>query len=494
MKRVLTAALLAVLMLACCHAFAGDTDCRWQTEPMNALREEGRETGNVLASAACPEGDTPDTAVFLVRAGDTAQLTALEKTGDESWRITGQNDTLPVSVITSASLELWDSSPSVDSRAGRDWIRLEIHKYIPSSSPYEPRSEQGYLCLDFQRTPAGDWELRSACDIPFEDAEEGYCPYHLLTFTDDAWVYRFFEEIFDESGFPADRSEMILRKTVPAEKMAPYTALSQFDYPSFLAFLRALAPEEYEHAPRRGRATVPPPPVPTAVPEENAEKTPDYVYYNPAGGRYYHAGPECASVAPAYLPLTPVPFDEIGSGKFARLEPCPKCGAPERPAAKAAESILKAVAPGYGDTGLKDVWILMNTTERQAYILESFPPYCYLDPDRSGDAIRIDWYPDMVPDPDTQREPYGERWSMTFEFTDGTWRLTSMTNGISWTARADRGVYTFDDRNDPGGAWQWKAEFEDRLTDFDYAGIRDLVGMYNAAMPDRPSLRGGAAD
>ena len=214
--------------------------------------------------------------------------------------------------------------------AGKDRIRLEVHKYIPSYTLDEPNAEQYYLSLDFQKTSEGDWTLYLVCDVPYEDAEEGRCPYHqLLDFPASGWEYRFYEEIMDDAG-GWDRSEMILRKAVSAEEMSPYTEMSKLDVPALLVFLRKLAPEEYEHTllPERGPATVPPTAAPASVPDNPAGKGQDTVYYNPMGGRYYHADSECSSVAPAYRPLTPIPVDDLSSERFKVLQPCPHCAMP----------------------------------------------------------------------------------------------------------------------------------------------------------------------
>ena len=77
MKRILAAALAAALTFAYWSAFAEDTEFESRAELLEALREAGRETENILARDVYPRGDTPEAAVFLVRAGDTAQLTAV---------------------------------------------------------------------------------------------------------------------------------------------------------------------------------------------------------------------------------------------------------------------------------------------------------------------------------------------------------------------------------------------------------------------------------
>ena len=297
-------------------------------ELMQALRDAGRETENILAYDVYMNGDTPETAVFLVQAGDTAQLTVLEAGEDGVWHITGRNDTIPASIITDAGLDLMDGPVSAHTHSGREWIKLETKKYIPLYSIGEANIMLGYFSLDFQRTSEGNWTLCLVCDIPFEETEERRCPYHMLGFTDGSWEYRFYEEIMDDAG-RWDRSEMILRKTVPAEEMSPYTEMSKLDVPAFLAFLRKLVPQEYEHAQRHSdTATVPPTAAPASVSDDPAGKGQDTVYYNPMGGRYYHADSECSSAAPAYRPLTPIPADELNSERFRVLQPCPHCAMP----------------------------------------------------------------------------------------------------------------------------------------------------------------------
>ena len=486
MKRFLFAILITALLLVSCHASAESAEYETWPKLIQALQDAGRETGNILASEAYPM-DKPETAVFLVQAGDTAQLTVLESENG-AWRITAQNDTIPVSIITDAKLTITSQTDP-----GGGWIKLELEKYIPSNIAGVPSTVISYFSLDFQQSQTGEWVLFMVCDVPFDQAWEGRCPYHLLCCSDGIWEYRFYEEITDGNGW-WERSEIILRKPIPAEEMPPSLELSRFDYPSFLPFLRSMAPEEYEHAP-----TVPPLAAPAPDPDAPAEKSPGNVYYNPYGGRYFHVNPECSSVSPKYFPLTAIAMDDISSDKL-NLLPCPYCTLQDRvtpspvpimvpSGTNVGESILKAAAPAYGDNGLTTLMILMNTPERQAFILESFPPYCYLDADYDGNVLRILWYPEMNDKQETPQEPYGERWSMTFEFIENTWQLTSATNGRDWMARAEQNVYTFDDYNDHGGAWLWSAAFETRLTEFDYAGLEDLVELYNEAMPDRPSLR-----
>ena len=55
------------------------------------------------------------------------------------------------------------------------------------------------------------------------------------------------------------------------------------------------------------------------------------VYYNPDGGKKYHADARCSSVRSTYLPLTAVSYGELTRYPYTQLTPCGTCGAPERP-------------------------------------------------------------------------------------------------------------------------------------------------------------------
>ena len=56
------------------------------------------------------------------------------------------------------------------------------------------------------------------------------------------------------------------------------------------------------------------------------------LYWNPEGGRFYHADPECKSVHPKFLPLTAsFLYAEVNEETYRGLEPCGVCGAPQRP-------------------------------------------------------------------------------------------------------------------------------------------------------------------
>lgn len=80
-----------------------------------------------------------------------------------------------------------------------------------------------------------------------------------------------------------------------------------------------------------------PTPDPNATPEPTPEPTPTptpgpktKLYYNKDGGKYYHADPECSTVAKEFLPLTSFTYGNLNKSPYTRLQPCEKCGAPSR--------------------------------------------------------------------------------------------------------------------------------------------------------------------
>ena len=66
-----------------------------------------------------------------------------------------------------------------------------------------------------------------------------------------------------------------------------------------------------------------PPPVPEGT----------TVYYNPNGGKNYHASPACFGVDDKYEPMKPLSFEQLQDPEFSALTPCIWCNPPEMPAA-----------------------------------------------------------------------------------------------------------------------------------------------------------------
>ncbi len=55
------------------------------------------------------------------------------------------------------------------------------------------------------------------------------------------------------------------------------------------------------------------------------------LYYNPNGGKYYHADRNCSSIRSSLLPLKGiVPYAELDSTEFSYLTPCSRCNPPDK--------------------------------------------------------------------------------------------------------------------------------------------------------------------
>ena len=58
------------------------------------------------------------------------------------------------------------------------------------------------------------------------------------------------------------------------------------------------------------------------------------VYYNPEGGKRYHAVPDCASASEEYYPLTPIPLEALHTRGYRWLTRCTFCNARKKPLSK----------------------------------------------------------------------------------------------------------------------------------------------------------------
>ena len=54
------------------------------------------------------------------------------------------------------------------------------------------------------------------------------------------------------------------------------------------------------------------------------------LYYNPTGGKYYHANQNCPSINSRYLPLKgSLTYEQLDDPQYAYLSPCSRCKPPE---------------------------------------------------------------------------------------------------------------------------------------------------------------------
>lgn len=70
---------------------------------------------------------------------------------------------------------------------------------------------------------------------------------------------------------------------------------------------------------------------PTATPAPEGSEAAQIVYYNPDGGKYYHAKANCSTVQESDWPLTGIYYSELNTNKYKNLRRCPKCNPPARP-------------------------------------------------------------------------------------------------------------------------------------------------------------------
>ena len=75
------------------------------------------------------------------------------------------------------------------------------------------------------------------------------------------------------------------------------------------------------------------------------------VYYNPDGGKKYHADARCSSVRSAYLPMTALSYGDLTRYPYTQLTPCGTCGAPERP--ETVDAWNDAIDRAYAELGME---------------------------------------------------------------------------------------------------------------------------------------------
>ena len=151
------------------------------------------------------------------------------------------------------------------------------------------------------------------------------------------------------------------------------------------------------------------------------------------------------------------------------------------------ESVLRTLDFKYDSHGLTYLRITMHDTLETVFECNNLPPNCWLDTYHDEDYILMSYTYDIPGD--DEEDIWNETWFMTFEYIDDMWYLVAISNGQDWTADVNKGIFTFEDYylNDP--AWYWSVEGEDRLMEFDFQAMRELVERYDEQFPDRPSLR-----
>ncbi len=205
------------------------------------------------------------------------------------------------------------------------YFRLELRSFLAYDS-------DNMMDLCIRQGPEG-WYL-SGLNVVFFQAEDGTklekAPYYFFwqsTDGQDGWTFRYYE--FVDHGIGLERTlDPLYSATLPREEALALIGLNAFDYPAFLSYLNGLLPDDLPDAYAvpgaiTGGTNVS---VPTQEPGKEAERaTEDVFYYNPLGGKYYHAVPTCPSVHSKYWPLTPASVDLLETGAYQKLIQCPRC-------------------------------------------------------------------------------------------------------------------------------------------------------------------------
>lgn len=365
MKRILSG-LLALLMLLACTPVCADTytwdyfAIRWggwfsvngeagsdYPEIQQTLRDAGRL---FYAHEAYVYDHTKTLLLTVIELDDCAQLTILRKAEDGQWTVEAGNDTVPFRQFNRISAG-WALDEAIGNPIPRD-ERYGFY-YLDSDRAYDGhyaveldslsavKPDQMGNCLRiYLYSDENGWYVQNLhLNLYEQDADECEGKYYrLFQIENGDWKYEYYAIIDYGNGLERTKAPLFTAVLEKDETMARMR-MDTFDYPALISYLNGLLPEDLpdahtvpgalsgsreedteQAAAARGNNDEPAQP----AAQEPSEK-PDFVYYNPNGGRYYHAGEECDSVSPQYLPLTAIPFDHINDAEFASLIPCPFC-------------------------------------------------------------------------------------------------------------------------------------------------------------------------
>ena len=169
-------------------------------------------------------------------------------------------------------------------------------------------------------------------DARFDQAAEGRCPYLTLDSLGgwpDQWVLRTYDMV--RLGRAWERTACQGQAILAEADLAGRDAVNALDYPGLLEYLRAVPPDAASPSSTPQPADREQALVAAAERLASLLNEDGTVYYNPDGGRYYHTSRVCAAEDPDAWPLSPLPYETLSDPWCAYLEPCPVCGAPERP-------------------------------------------------------------------------------------------------------------------------------------------------------------------
>ena len=341
MKRTI-AILLAILMLAGCAVAHADDDgyslsTAWGSSLYYRMAEALRQAGRFAIGLSAVLTDYSDElALVVIEHDDASQLTMMRQEEDGSWQIEACNDTIPFHQFNE-NRAYWIPSGTQDAlgplTGEANFLNLE--EKVDGYFRLELRSDSlsgNMMDLYIQQGPEGLY--LSGLNLVFFQAEDGTelekAPYYFFWQNgdgQDCWTFRYYE--FVDHGIGLERTlAPLYSATLPREEALALIRLDGFDYPAFLAYLNGLLPDDLPDAYAVPGAITGQANASESAREDDKETetaSEDVFYYNPMGGKYYHAVPTCPSVQPKYWPLTPVSRDLLETGAYQKLVKCPRC-------------------------------------------------------------------------------------------------------------------------------------------------------------------------
>ena len=300
--------------------------------PIREGMQKAGRTVYGLGLTACAVDPTGQFACVLVAGEDALQMTILEQSSDKAWQAAAWNDTIPAGEYNWQSLR-WEQSAVWDGETG-GLITLDAGCFRLSREQFTQngmgREDQSTEILDFGQDASGVWRLYAIRDAFFAEAVNGRCPYLTLSWSQDQWMFRVYEMI--QVGYAWERSDCLGELPLTTDDLAGRDAVNDFDYPAIVTYLRYLQSLKPSKPSGAVKSTATPQPSQReealiAAAERLASHLalPDTVYYNPLGGLYYHTSMICDAVDVSDWPLSPIPMEKLSDSAYAELLPCPRC-------------------------------------------------------------------------------------------------------------------------------------------------------------------------
>ena len=114
------------------------------------------------------------------------------------------------------------------------------------------------------------------------------------------------------------------------------------------------------------------------------------------------------------------------------------------------------------------------------------PAESYLDSYHDGDSILF--MTSLGEDGITESTPVCDEVYLTFDYMEDDWYLTHFTDGQSFVAALQNGVYLFEDYYESSENYAWRIPHVFAFEGFNPMELIPCIVEYNTAMPNRPSL------